>query len=100
GCETGPDAYRSPQEARPIYARTCNRPRCCSCVGQSPNSTSGRTGSISSSTLGHCLHLAPRLMSTCSTLFGKADRQFSTRTPNGCGAGRKISPAGKGNFVC
>src|SRR5438128_6874046 len=89
GCETGPGASRSHQEARPISARTCNRPRCSSCVGQRPNSTSGRAGFISSSTLGRSLKLARRLMSICSLACRKVDRRLSTRKPNGCGAGQQ-----------
>src|SRR5438874_13139054 len=99
GFGIGPGESRLHQEVRPSCARTCNRRRCCSCVGQKPNNTSGRAGSNSSSSSGRSLKPFPRLMSACSTLFGKADRQLSTRKPNGWGAGRKILPTGKGNFA-
>src|SRR2546421_3785131 len=99
GFVIGPGASRLHQEVRPSCARTCNRRRWCSCVGQKPNNTYGRAGSNSSSSSGRSLKAVLRLMSACSTLFGKADRQLSTCKPNGCGAGRKILPIGKGNFA-
>src|SRR5690349_10760575 len=38
-------------------------------------------------------------MSICSLACRKVDRRLSTRKPNGCSAGRKILPTGKGNFA-
>ena len=60
--------------------------------------TDGRTGSISSSSLGHCSKLVPRLMSSCSLACEQADRPSSMRKRSGCGAGRPTCLAVKADL--